>query len=62
MASRSRTSFQKRQKELLRMERQREKAAKRMERKQMHKDGHALDSTAVEDEGTPLDTAPTTTE
>ncbi len=33
MATRSRTSFQKRQKEILRMERQREKAARRLERK-----------------------------
>jgi hypothetical protein len=33
MATRSRTSFQKRQKEILRMEKQREKASKRVERK-----------------------------
>jgi len=33
MATRSRTSFQKRQKEILRLERQREKAAKRLQRK-----------------------------
>lgn len=33
MATRSRTSFQKRQKEILRAERQREKAAKRLQRK-----------------------------
>ena len=33
MATRSRTSFQKRQKELARMEKQRDKAAKRAQRK-----------------------------
>lgn len=33
MATRSHTTFQKRQKEMLRLERQREKAAKRMQRK-----------------------------
>jgi hypothetical protein len=33
MASKSRTSFQKRQKEIARMEKQREKAAKRFSRK-----------------------------
>ena len=34
MAARSRTSYQKRQKELARIEKQRDKAAKRLERKQ----------------------------
>jgi hypothetical protein len=38
MATRSRTSFQKRQKELLRMEKQREKAARRLQRKTEVKD------------------------
>lgn len=33
MATRSRTSFQKRQKEIARMEKQRDKAARRLERK-----------------------------
>jgi hypothetical protein len=33
MATRSRTSFQKRQKEILRMEKQRDKVAKRVDRK-----------------------------
>ncbi len=33
MATRSRTTFQKRQKEIARMEKQREKAARRMQRK-----------------------------
>ena len=35
MATRSRTSFQKRQKEIARMEKQRDKAAKRVQRKLM---------------------------
>ncbi len=35
MAAGSRTSFQKRQKEIARMEKQREKAAKRLERKRL---------------------------
>ncbi len=39
MATRSRTSSQKRQKELLRMERQKEKAAKRLARKLNKKEG-----------------------
>ena len=39
MASRSHTTFQKRQKEILRMEKQRDKAAKRQERKSAPKDG-----------------------
>jgi hypothetical protein len=38
MATRSRTSFQKRQKELLRMEKQKEKAARRLQRKTEVKD------------------------
>ncbi len=56
MASRSRTTFKKRQKELARMEKQRDKAAKRMQRKTMKQagglqdmDGEAPD--AVEMEG-----------
>ena len=36
MATRSRTSFQKRQKEIARMEKQRDKAAKRAQRKLNH--------------------------
>jgi hypothetical protein len=39
MASRSRTTFKKRQKELARMEKQRDKAAKRMQRKTMKQSG-----------------------
>jgi hypothetical protein len=69
MAPRSRTSFQKRQKEILRMERQKEKAAKRMERKLVHKDGDAPDTAqideqgnAVDDQGTAFEPAPTTTD
>jgi hypothetical protein len=50
MASRSRTTFKKRQKELARMEKQRDKAAKRMQRKTMKQAGglDALDPDAVE--------------
>jgi hypothetical protein len=43
MPTRSRTSFKKRQKEILRMEKQREKAAKRMQKKTAAKDGTGLD-------------------
>ena len=39
MASRSRTTFKKRQKELARMEKQRDKAAKRMQRKTLKQSG-----------------------
>ena len=39
MATRSRTSFQKRQKEIARAEKQRDKAAKRALRKQAHAEG-----------------------
>jgi len=44
MSNRSRTTFQKRQKELLRTEKQREKAAKRLARKLAPKDTPAVDS------------------
>jgi len=40
MASRSRTTFKKRQKEIARMEKQRDKAAKRMQRKAEKLAGH----------------------
>jgi hypothetical protein len=40
MASRSRTTFKKRQKEIARMEKQRAKMAKRMERKLVSKQAH----------------------
>jgi hypothetical protein len=48
MATRSRTSFQKRQKEIARMEKQRDKAAKRAQRKLAH-------SAPSESEDAPLD-------
>jgi hypothetical protein len=55
MASRSRTTFKKRQKELARMEKQRDKAAKRMQRKTMKQagglpgmDGDPLDAVELE--------------
>lgn len=47
MATRSRTSSQKRQKELARLERQREKAAKRMQRK-LEKQTSGVDQSAAE--------------
>lgn len=49
MATRSRTSFQKRQKELLRMEKQKDKVSKRLERKS------SGESPLAEDLGEPLD-------
>jgi hypothetical protein len=49
MAAGSRTSFQKRQKEIARMEKQREKAAKRLERKR-------LAATRGPEDATPEDT------
>jgi hypothetical protein len=66
MASRSRTTFKKRQKELARMEKQRDKAAKRMQRKTMKLagglpdlDGESPD--AAEMEGAETETAGTAT-
>ena len=53
MASRSHTTFQKRQKEILRMEKQRDKAAKRKERNLAPKDPDSSPLTA--DLGEPLD-------
>jgi hypothetical protein len=51
MAVRSRTSFQKRQKEIARMEKQREKVARRLQRKQLGEppasDGTSLDDQAI---------------
>jgi hypothetical protein len=44
MPSRSRTTFKKRQKELLRVEKQREKAAKRLGRRPASKETGALES------------------
>ena len=43
MATRSRTSFQKRQKEIARAEKQRDKAAKRVLRKQAHAEGRPFE-------------------
>jgi hypothetical protein len=59
MAGRSRTSFQKRQKEIARMEKQRDKAAKRAQRKLAAaqpeaEENSALDETAVSSD-TPSD-------
>ncbi len=49
MATRSRTSFQKRQKEILRLERQREKAAKRLQRKNAPKEDGNVEIADTED-------------
>ena len=59
MASRSRTTFKKRQKELARMEKQRDKAAKRMQRKTMKQSGLAsLDPETGEPVETGVENAP----
>jgi len=51
MATRSRTSFKKRQKEIARMEKQRDKAAKRLQRKLAGKEPEA-EETPLEPEET----------
>jgi hypothetical protein len=51
MPRRSRTTFKKRQKELLRIERQREKAAKRLARRPASKETGALQSESEEANG-----------
>jgi hypothetical protein len=59
MATRSRTSFQKRQKELLRMEKQREKAARRMQRKtEVNKDPENPDTWQADEVGASPDITP----
>ena len=55
MATRSRTTFQKRQKEIARMEKQREKAAKRMQRKMAGREPAQLENQPSEDTGEPTD-------
>jgi hypothetical protein len=60
MATRTRTSFQKRQKELARVEKQRDKAAKRQQRKlegPKHEEPEdmLLDGRVVDDYGEPID-------
>jgi hypothetical protein len=53
MATRSRTSFKKRQKEIARMEKQREKAAKRMQRKSMPREPETetdIENSGIENE------------
>ena len=64
MASRSRTTFKKRQKELARQEKQRDKAAKRMQRKAEKLAGHGEPEIAAPSEtepSEPVNTADTTT-
>ncbi|HYW43548.1 MAG TPA: hypothetical protein VE959_11875 [Bryobacteraceae bacterium] len=60
MPTRSRTTFQKRQKELLRMEKQREKAARRQQRKLGVKETGDPDTVQVDDSGTPETSSPAT--
>jgi hypothetical protein len=48
MAAGSRTSFQKRQKEIARMEKQREKAAKRLERRRLASSQASEDTTPAD--------------
>jgi hypothetical protein len=55
---RTRTSSQKRQKELARMEKQREKAARRMQRKLEPKQPNELNIDSPESELTPAETQP----
>jgi hypothetical protein len=51
MSTRSHTSFQKRQKELARMEKQREKAAKRMQRRIEAKQNQTAGGSEAEEPG-----------
>jgi len=51
MPSRSRTTFKKRQKELLRVEKQREKAAKRLARRPASSEAGALESDIAQVDG-----------
>jgi hypothetical protein len=55
MASRSRTTFKKRQKELARMEKQRDKAAKRVQRKTMKLAGGLPDLDGESPEGSEIE-------
>ena len=59
MASRSRTTFKKRQKELARMEKQRDKAAKRVQRKTMKLAGGLPDLDGESPEGSEIEGAET---
>ena len=59
MATRSRTSFQKRQKEIARMEKQRDKAARRAQRKLMPPEGGDVDEMLTDEMGQPLEAANT---
>ena len=59
MASRSRTTFKKRQKELARMEKQRDKAAKRIQRKTLKLAGGLPDLDGESPEGSEIEGAET---
>jgi hypothetical protein len=54
MATRSRTSFQKRQKEIARMERQRDKAARRQQRKLAPKEPDMDETSSTSPTGEPI--------
>lgn len=64
MASRSRTTFKKRQKEIARMEKQRDKAARRQQRRAEKQAGHhepEPEVSAEAESSEAIDTASTTT-
>ena len=61
MASRSRTTFKKRQKELARMEKQRDKAAKRIQRKTLKLAGGLPDLDGESPEGSEIEGVETET-
>ena len=54
MATRSRTTFQKRQKELARMEKRQEKAAKRLQRKQAGRESATSENPTPENPEDPM--------
>jgi len=55
MAGQTRTTFKKRQKEMARMEKQRDKAAKRLERKQNPKPAGESDLLMIDEFGNPVE-------
>ena len=55
MAGQTRTTFKKRQKEMARMEKQRDKAAKRLERKQNPRPAGESDLLMVDEFGNPVE-------
>jgi hypothetical protein len=61
MATRSRTSFQKRQKEIARMEKQRDKAAKRAQRKLAPPESNDSEDMPLDDLAPQIEPSPTST-